>query len=307
MAGDRTLLLTAHLWMVIFLGGKLTLNTHTLLHRSGAMAAAAALAAVGLVAGFSNPAHAEPSTGTYVCTAPGLGSVNIPVAVTPPALPANIPAGLPVPAQIVKVTVTFTMPKKAVTALTALGVTGGKAPDFAILLGETPIPADNLVVTDLVTNPDGTGTWTASGKNGAFTTPAPGTYDVTMPAAFTLTAMSGDAELSSLACTTETPTLMSAMTVIKQSASLSANGSRIKKGKRATVPVSVSNMVGGASGTVVAKLDGRALATKTLTNGKTAFRTPVLKKVGKHKLSLRYLGDTNTAGATKTVVIVVRA
>ncbi len=79
---------------------------------------------------------------------------------------------------------------------------------------------------------------------------------------------------------------------------------KVKKGKRAKLPVSVTNMVGGANGDVVAQL-GAKKVTKALTDGKAKLALPKLKKPGTYKVKLSYLGDAITEAARKTVKIKV--
>lgn len=264
-----------------------------------------ALCSTALVAATTTATGAAPVSGTYACTAPGLGTVDLPVTVTPPPLPPNIPAGLPVPADLVPVSLSVGVPAGASAALTGLGVTGGTAPDFAVMLGATAIPAGRLALGSLAQAPDGSSTWSGSGKNDAFTTPAPGAYDITMPSTFTISATAGTAEVARLSCVTDAPAPIGSMTVVAQTSTISAKSVRVRKGKRASVPVTVKNMVGAASGSVSLTLGGRSLGTRELVNGKATFVTPVMRKRGVHKVVVRYLGDANTAGSTKRIGLVV--
>jgi hypothetical protein len=241
----------------------------------------------------------------YSCTAPGIDAIDIPTTLVPPALPSNLPAGLSVPAGLVGFKVSFALPKKAAKLMDLLGVTGGNSPDFGMLLGTSLVPANALTVDEMVPQDDGSLVMNATGRNGAFTTPAPGVYDITMPTAFTLVATGASGEVGSIACSTESPALLSSITVVKQTSLINASSKRVKKGQKATVPVKVTNMSGAATGSVTASLDGRSLGRKTLAAGAAKFVTAKLGKVGKHKMVLSYGGDALSEGSRKTVFITV--
>lgn len=270
---------------------------------------AALVAAGGLVAGLgvvaSAPAQAADPMTTYDCTIPGLGSVSLPVSVTPPPIPSGVPAGLAVPAGLVGSTVVITVPKGMATKLNALGVDGGRSPDFGFPIGTTPITVPNLATTSIVTNPDGTMTMTAKGTNGAFTTPAPGTYDVTMPTAFSLVATKQGADLATMSCASASPSVVGTVTFVKSSSTTNAGNVKIDKGKKAKVKVTVSAGSGAATGVVSAVLDGKKkLPQLQLVRGKATYKIKGLK-VGKHKLVVTYAGDAYTEGSRATARIKV--
>jgi hypothetical protein len=276
----------------------------TTYRRLGALAAAGGLV-VGLTAAAGAPARAADATTTYECTVPGLGAASLPVSVTPPPIPSGVPAGLSVPAGLVGSTVVVTVPKGMATKLTALGVDGGRSPDFGFPIGPAPITVPNLATTSIVTNPDGTMTMTAKGKNGAFTTPAPGTYDVTMPAAFTFVATKQGADLASMSCSSAAPSVVGSVTFVKSTSTTSAKGVKIDKGRKAKIKVTVSAGSEAATGVVSAVLDGKKkLPQIALKRGKATYKIKGLK-VGKHKLVVTYAGDAYTQGSRATARIKV--
>lgn len=282
------------------------MSTTTHRRRLGVLVSAGGLL-VGLGAIASTPAQAADPTTVYDCTVPGLGSVSLPVSVTPPPIPSGIPAGLDVPAGLVSSTVVITVPKGMATKLNALGVDGGRSPDFGFPIGPTPITVPDLATTSIVTNPDGTMTMTAKGKNGAFTTPAPGTYDVTMPSAFSLVATKQGADLATMSCASATPAVVGTVTFVKSSSTTTAGNVKIDKGEKAKVKVTVTAGSSAATGVVSAVLDGKkTLPQLTLVRGKASYKIKGLS-VGKHKLVVTYAGDDYTeASQAKARIKVVK-
>lgn len=93
------------------------------------------------------------------------------------------------------------------------------------------------------------------------------------------------------------------VTVAKSAATMSAKWSSAKYGTPAKVDVTVKGAAGAATGKVEVREGSKVLATKTLSKGKATVTLPKSLKVGKHSLSLRYLGSSTveSKSASKTL------
>lgn len=268
-----------------------------------------ALAAGTMVAGTASTANAAPASGIYTCQVPLLGPTDFPVSLDAPGLPTTVPAGLPVPAGLLPVNVVMGAPASVAGLLNTLGVTGGNSPDFAMLLAGSPVPVSGLNVMSIVPQGDGSALLNATGSNGAFTTPVPGVYDLTLPAAFTLQP-TGASPLPALPCATKDgadPVSYTTITVVKQTGAISAKAvTKVKKGKKAKVPTTVAGQYGNVpTGKVVAKMGSKTVGTGNLNSvGKTVI-TMKKMSLGKHKITLKYLGDLMTNPATKQIIVKV--
>jgi hypothetical protein len=283
--------------------------------RLAATTAVSVIAAGTLVGGSATSANAidliPGGSATYTCDIAALGlSYDVPVEL--PVLPTNIPTEMPLTG--LDVPVNITSPASLLGLLSGLlGATqlGGGVPDFSFLVGDVPVPVENLTAPLTALPTDGTDLiLNAAGTLGSFTAPDPGTYKVAMPSAFTMNPTSDLlAPLPSLPCAIKDPSTaqVGQVTVRKQTSALAAVAAKkiIKKGTAAKVATSVTRELGGmGAGTVKVVENGKTLGSKSLSNGAAKFSIKNLK-VGKHVLKFKYLGNSHTAGASKNVTIKV--
>lgn len=288
----------------MLLGGSTHMTSRTIAARSAVVGTITALATAGLVAGTAGTATADPVTTTYTCTQALIGAFEVPVLVEPPALP-TVPAGVPVPAGALPVEAVAGVPAAVAGMLGLINADGGALTGFSVLAGGTAIPIQGLAGTG-EKQADGSLLMRTTGTNGAFTSPLPGTHDLSMPTSFNLVPTSAGTLLNfEIPCSTEAPASLGQLTTVKQGSQMSAKKvTKVKRGTKAKLPVSVTNMVGGASGDVVAQI-GKKKVTKALSDGQARLALPRLKKPGTYKVKLSYLGDTVTEAAKKTVKIKV--
>jgi len=161
------------------------MNLRRLTHRTAAAGATVALAAGALVGIAATTAQAAaPTAVQYACT---LAGKQLPVFVTPTSsLPSHLTAGDDVAANTESFAFTFTVPRSVLDGLAPYGVTqvGLSTNDFALGVGTAAIPVAGLAAPKTDVPATGDLVLPVSGKNGAFTAPAAGTYDLKMPAAF---------------------------------------------------------------------------------------------------------------------------
>ena len=175
------------------------MNLRRLTARAIGIGATAALA-TGALVGISTTAAqaAAPTAVPYTCT---LAGKQIPVLVTPTsALPTKLTANDAVPANTQTYSMTFTVPRAVLDGLGPYGVTqvGLNTNDFAFAVGTASIPVTGLTAPKTDVPATGDLPLPVSGKNGAFTAPAAGTYDFKMPAAFNATVTTDATILSSV-------------------------------------------------------------------------------------------------------------
>lgn len=291
----------------------------------GRLAAAGVTTALiaGVLAGSAGPANAAHSTPTalgggttYTCDVPLLGAIDLPLVADIPDLPTELPTELPLAA--LPVNVTSVIPASLLGPLAFLGLTdiGGSLNTFTMLLGDLPIPVDDLSALPVAIPALGDLNLGASGLTSASTAKvgAPGTYDLALPTSFNFLPLSSLPlpiplpELG-LPCTIKDPStaVVSQVTVRKQTSSLAAVAAKktIHKGTAAKVAASVTRELGGKGAGNVQVLDnGKMIANKSLNNGNARFTFRHLK-LGKHVMTFKYLGNSKTAGATKKVTIKV--
>lgn len=283
------------------------MKLRTITSRAAAAGATTALAAGALVAIATPAAQAADVTNTYVCSSTALG-FSFPSEVTVSgAIPVpQYGAGAGVPAGILNLTASATVPAEVAPLLAGAGVTGAKAKDYAADMGSSkaPIPLEG----DFVTDESGT-TWEATGSNKAFVTPAPGSYDALVPEAFGLTAMQGDTESITLDCVLaegQEPGSFGSLELVQQTSSTSVPKKvTAKKGKAVKVTASLSSEFNVGVGKVVAKKGKKTLATANVKNGKAVLNLGKKLPVGKHKITVSYLKNASITGSSaKTTVII---
>lgn len=270
-----------------------------------------ALAAGALVAGTDVAATAATVTNTYTCSLPGIYSGDFELTVSGDLPVPQYWAGASVPQDLMTVTADATVPADAAGLLGSLGYTGAHSGDFAFKLGSgsVPVPLAGDFSSDGTTT-----TWHATGKNTAFTTPKPGTYDALLPSAFTLTATGGQMGDQSLSCVIEAGTQPGAIAqgfkLLRQSSQTTAPKSvKVKKGKPAKLATSVKSTSLGTpvtSGKVVAKEGKKVLGSGKLNRkGQAVIALGKKLKVGKHKVTVSFAGTPSIKGSsTKTTVTV---
>jgi Bacterial Ig-like domain (group 3) len=107
----------------------------------------------------------------------------------------------------------------------------------------------------------------------------------------------------------ETPATLASILLLKQSSETTAPATvKVKKGKAAkfTAKATSTSMTGLAvPGKVVAKEGKKTLDTATLKSGKAALNLGKKLTVGKHKITVTYLGTPSVKGSSATVVVKV--
>jgi len=277
--------------------------------RLSAAGVATAFAAAGLVGASSTAANAAfEATSTYTCNVLGT-PVDMPLTASVPILPPTANAGTTLPANLLAVTTTLTIPSGVASQLATAGVTGGTVSDFGMLIGDQGSAPAPLTVTSLTPNQDGSVVAAASGKNSVFTLPKAGTYDITLPKAFTFVPSSDAGPLPfPVSCTTAAPSKLSSVRLDKNASTTTAKApAKVRKGTAAKVTTTVASLNDGTkvpTGKVVAKLGSKTVGTGTLSAGKAVLKLAKLP-LGKDKVVLKYAGDAYTAASKTTSVIKV--
>ena len=283
------------------------MKLRSLTSRVAVAGATTALMAGGLVAATGTAANAVDVTNTYDCSNPAVGAFPVDMTVSA-ALPVPAyGAGAQVPGGIIQVTAKAYVPDAIAPLLQGAGVTGAKAKDWAASLGASKVPAplDGLFKTD-----DAGTYWDASGVNGTFLTPAPGSYSALLPESFHLTAMQGENESIVLDCALaegQEPQSFGSIEMVQQESNISVPAKvTAKKGKAVKLKATFSNGTGGVGmGKVVAKEGKKTLDTATVKNGVAKLNLGKKLKVGKHKITVTYVGNESikTSSAKTTVAV----
>ncbi|MGZ4445463.1 MAG: Ig-like domain repeat protein [Nocardioides sp.] len=300
------------------------MNFTVISKRLATVGVASALAAGALVGATATSADAVTASDNYTCTVPLLGAQTFPVTISSAALDLadSLPAGITFGAGALDalsstghaVDMSMTAPAIVVQTLASLGtLTGVSSPDLAIPFGATAVPVQGLALTGApVINPDGSAVFNLAGSNGAFSAPAAGDYDITLPAAFTFVASTTSTDFPQIPvqCVSAAPVVLKHMTVTKNSSATTAKAvhAKIKKGTAAVVNSTVTGGFNAPTGKVAIYDGAKKLATKTLSStGKAKFSVAKLA-VGVHKLSVRYLGDgfRNASKSAVTKVTVTK-
>ena len=102
------------------------------------------------------------------------------------------------------------------SGLGTYGVTGGTIDDFGMLVGDTKAPAPLTFAGFTPNTEDGSLVASTLGMNTPFSLPAAGTYDITLPTAFTFMPTTATGPLPiTVACTTATPAKLSSIRLDK--------------------------------------------------------------------------------------------
>lgn len=265
-----------------------------------------ALAATGLVTVTAAPAAAEPAEATYTCTFPLFDEVDVTLTLDVPELPAELPVGIPVPDGDWDVEGVLALPDLITTLLLAAVGISGETDEFDLIFGDATVPVDltspvgDLPLIGDIELPLG-------GGSREFVPTDVGDQLVAPPESFELKIFD-ELGLGMLDVPCEYwdgDDVVGTVKVVKQTSTL--NGTVLKKpvkvGKKAKVLVSVLNQLNkGASGDVVATLNGKTVGQGTLKKGTAKLKLAGLA-VGRHKVKLTYLGSETVAKATKTVTV----
>lgn len=266
----------------------------------------AALATTGLVTVTAVPAAAEPVEATYTCTFPLLDEVDVTLTLDVPELPEELPVGIPVPDGDWDVEGALDIPGLVVTLLLAAADISGTTEGFGLLFGDATVPVDlasplgELPLGDDIALP-------LSGESRRFVPTELGEQLVALPDEFRLGILD-ELGLGLLDVTCEYwdgDDLVGTVTVVKQTSTI--NGKVLKKptkvGRKAKILVSVLNQLDkGATGDVVATLDGKQVGRSALKKGTAKLKLAGLA-AGKHRVKLTYLGSETVSKATKTVTV----
>lgn len=287
------------------------MNVLRLSKRLAATGVASALAAGALVAAGATTATAATASTDYTCQVPLIGAQTFPVTLTslPLDLTDTLPAGVSFPAGALDalsssghaMEMTITAPAVVVTTLNNLGtLTGVTSPDLAVPFGASSVPVNNLALAGApAPNPDGSAVFSLVGTNGAFSAPAAGVYDITLPAAFTFVASTTNATFPQVpvTCASAAPPVLKHMTVTKNASTTVAKPAvtPFHKGKAAKMKVTVSAPNHTPSGKVVIKQGTKTLGSGMLNSlGKVVINMGRKLTVGKHKVVVSYKGDGYT-------------
>lgn len=292
------------------------MNITTLSRRTAAAGVASALVAGALVGATSTAAQAAPIANQYLCTSP-IGEFPVWLNSDAPMLDPipQVSAGQAVPGGLLTVSNTFTVPQQVRDSLAGAGIEDLAFPDFAGEFGGVSIPVQGVTAKVSEMTDNGNGTWSvqaSEGTNGAFETPAAGTYDVLSPDAFAIAATLGEGQID-VACTIAegtTPESYKTLPVLKNASSVTATGPKKAphKGDVAKIRVTINAANETPSGKVILKRGKKTVAKKNLNDkGKATLKTRKLR-VGKNKLRVIYKGDdyTEKSKSEKFVVKVKR-
>jgi hypothetical protein len=276
-------------------------------------AATAAMAAATLTVTAPAPASAAPATTTYECSIPDLGDVDVPVTVDVTNLPTRLPVAVAVPAATwdVRANLRFDELTTAYLASRTDDVIA-EIGDLGPLLGDKAVPvalASGVAAVPLAAGLD----VPMVGTNGEFT-PRYWADDLPLelPEAFTLDLYDGDhALLFSVDCEWWEGDLgvVGEISVVKQTSSMTRKLLKkpVKSTKRAKLLVTVtSETTEAAQGEVMATLGERNLVVGALTDGRITLKLPRLA-VGKHRVTLTYLGSKLVDKTTRMVTVKVVA
>lgn len=285
------------------------------------------LAAAALVGVNSTAANAATGTADYTCSIAGQ---SVPLTVTATGdIPVNsLATGTVISGITIPVGLDFTVPAavaaglKSMAGVNHVGIAGS---GFALALGTEDIAISGVKTAD----PDGEGPKVAGDPaveikdgqdlvlptTGAITevsTPAPGSYSISLPESFTVDLTTDSALVPSLPgvpCTLnagEDPSIIP-FEVTKQGATVTGKApGKVKKNKSFPITVTVKGNNIPATGLVTATEKGKSLGKAVkLKNGKATITVKGLKP-GLHTIDLKYKGDKNTAPAAGGVLVNVK-
>lgn len=286
------------------------MNLRRITSRTAALGAATALGATALVGLTATSATAATVENTYVCVVPNLfeGSFDLTVE---GALPVDAFYASAIVPSMLNVKAAAPVAAETAELLTSLGVTGLVAKDFAFDMGSAKVPVP--LQGNFTSGDEGT-VWNATGTNEPFTTPAPGTYDVTMPEAFSMTTLQGETEAVALSCEIaegQEPQAIAADFMLGQQATAtSASNVKVKQGKKAVIKAKVTSTTwedSALGGKAVAKKGKKTLATAKV-NKKGVAKLNLGKKLkpGKHKITVTYTGNESFSESSTTVTVTVK-
>ena len=279
-------------------------------------ATTSALAAGTLALGVSAPAGAAPATTSYLCYFEELqdaDDVEVPLTVDVTNLPTRLPVGVPVKAGAWNVSANLVLNEVTTTyLLTRSTEISVKIEPLDLLFGdkETPVGLASAVQSVPLAQPLNV---PLTGTNSEFT-PKFWADDLPleMPEALTLDFYDrAGALLLSADCDWGDGDIgvIGEVSVVKQTASLTRKllTKPVKQNKRAKVLVTVESETGEAApGEVMAMLGGRNLVVGELQDGRVTLKLPKLP-VGKHKVTLSYLGAKYVDKAERSITVKVVA
>lgn len=286
----------------------------TLSRRTAAAGAASDLVAGALVGATATVAEAAPVQNTYSCNNGLIGTFPVVLDSDAPGIESvpGAPAGFSVPAQLLSVTNTFTIPAEVRDTLAGAGIEDLSFPDYAGTVGNSSIPVLGVTakVSEMTDNADGTYSVDATdGLNDTFDTPRAGTFDVLSPAAFTIIGDFGGSPIPVDCVIAEgtQPGAYSSLVITKNDSATAAKAvnAPVKKGTVAKVKVKVTAPNEKPGGKVLLKKDKKTVAQGNLNKkGVVVLKTKSLPK-GKNKLTALYKGDGYTNKSKDGVVVKV--
>ncbi|MBB6628971.1 Ig-like domain repeat protein [Nocardioides sp. KIGAM211] len=292
------------------------MNVVTMSKRFAATGAVAALATTGLVGLSTTAAHADPVvTNTYSCSAAG---TTFPVGLTTNAVGIEgfptIAAGFTVPAGLLTVTNTFTIPDQVHSALGQFQVTSIAAPTFAGDFGGNQVHVAGISVTLAGMTQNADTSWSSDstdtdgdaregdGVNEDFVVPQAGVYDIFSPSSLDLVATTASGGSIPVSCTLAPSTTAGAYHHITVTKNKSATAEKVlgkmthtkaTKIKATVTTPGTSNKV--PSGMVIVKKGSKTLGKGTLNaKGIATINLGKLKKGVYKKVVTVYKGDGYT-------------
>lgn len=304
------------------------MNFKTITRRVAATGGVAALAAGALVGATTTSAHADPEvTNEYTCT---FGESQFPVWLDTNALGienfTSIAAGFSVPAGLLTVTNTFTIPSSVYDQLSGFGVQSVSVPTFAGSFGNEEIAVDGVSVTVAGMTDNGNGTHSSNdddadanglpdegnGTNAGFTVPVAGSYSILSPDELTLVASTagGALEVPCVIKAGTTPGAYHQITVTKNATTTTGEATKAKfeKGAKAKVAAAVTggNLLQGDK--VLLKMGKKTLDDAKLNKKGQAVLVTKALPVGENTVTVVYKanGYNNGSKSEKITVKVVK-
>jgi hypothetical protein len=267
----------------------------------------------GALTALGPSAHAGSGTSTYTCTFPVLGAVSVPMAATIPEA-SNLPAATSVPSGSLDMDMVFTLTDSVAGLLPSISGLGISGMSIGGVPGGIPIQSPSFGTYSALDH-----SLPATGSNGAFTLPDPGSYPLTMPQSFDLVGTFGVTPIS-VPCATDAAAGLGTLTTTGTAApgdsltTAKLAKKRIHRGKRATVITDVTAVTPlplpiPAFGDVVVKKRSKVIGRGSLdpTTGSVTIKTLKFKKPGRYRLKVRYLGsDLLDPSVDKVVVRVLK-
>lgn len=275
------------------------------------------LAGAGLMASAPAAVAAELTT-TYTCTddSPFINAAGDYSGTVTVSIPASVESGTNVAARSLGLSVTIpdsTMDAVRATSAEELGATSD---DVTYRVGATAYPVTGVILPKTAVPADGPLEIETTATASAFVAPAPGSYAVRVPEAFSLLATAYGTPIGNptvtitCALAVGAPDTIATVQVTPAVAVASTTKGKVKNApitttKRAKVVATVRAPGRTPTGKVTAKLGKKKLASGALSGGKVTLKLPKLSK-GKKTITLVYAGDAGSKKSKGSVTFTVK-